>query len=98
MNQILQAEADISRYLYENYNTPCNFVCRQWDYHPRKISQEYALQLSTRDGCFQSMVKLVETLGIPHKIWKDNAFLKCIILKKPEDVLKIASHIQEVKL
>ena len=98
MNQIFHAEADINRYLHENYDACCNFVSRQWDYHPRKISNDYALQLTTRDGCFQSMVKLVEKLEIPHKTWKDNAYLKCIILQNPEDVLKIASHIQEVEL
>jgi len=98
MNDILLAEKDIKGYLHENYNTPCNFVARQSNYNPRAISTEYALQLTTKDGSFNAMRTLVESLDIPHTTTKDNAYLHCIILKNSEDILKIASHIQEVKL
>ena len=98
MNQILAAEHDIKEYLYENYDTQCNFVLRQSHPHPRKISNEYALQLTTRDGSFNAMKKLVESLNIPFTTSKDNAFLHCIILKNSADILKIASNIKEVKI
>lgn len=98
MNQILAAEHDIKSYLFYEKGVTVNFVTRQYNYKPMTLPNDYALQCTTKDGCFQAMTSLVGKLGIIFKISEDNAFLKCIVLKDKNDVLKIASHIQEVKL
>ena len=98
MNSILHAEQDIKNYLFYNHDVCVNFVTRHTKYAPRELPTGYALQCTTKDNLFQQMVELVKELEIEHMISTDNAFLKCIILKNPEDVLKIAGHIQEVKL
>ena len=98
MNDILHAEREIQDYLYHEHDTICNFVCRPWKREKFEISTDYAIQCYTRDGLFKAMQNLVEKLGITHKIYKDNAFMKCIILKDKQDILKIANHIREVEL
>ena len=98
MNDILHAEQDINNYLFHKHDTCVNFVARQFEYKPMHLNTDYAIQCTTRDGLFQKMEELVQKLGIEHSIFKDKATVKCIVLKKPEDVLKIASHIKEVKL
>ena len=98
MNDILHAEQDIKNYLFYNHNTCVNFVCRQYDYKPMHYNNDYAIQCTVKDGLFQKMVQLVEKLGIDYSIFVDKPSIKCIVLKNQEDVLKIAGHIQEVKL
>ena len=98
MNDILMAEQDINNYLYHEQDTCVNFVARQYNPKPMHFNTDYAIQCTTRDGLFTKMEELVKKLGIEYSIYKDKATIKCIVLKKPEDILTIASHIQEVKL
>lgn len=98
MNDILIAENDIQNYLYHEHDTTVNFVLRQYEYEKYSFPQDYAIQCTTHGGLFKKMVQLVEDLNIEHTIFKDKATVKCIVLKDPKDVLKIASHIQEVEL
>ena len=98
MNDILHAEQDIKNYLFYNHNTCVNFVCRQFTYEPFAFPTDYAIQCTVKDGLFQKMVQLVEKLNIDYNIFIDKPTMKCIVLKDKNDVLKIAGHIQEVKL
>ena len=98
MNELLTAEHDIEQYLYHHYNTTANFVIRPYEYKKYALPSDYAIQCTTRDGLFHAMETLTEKLGIPFKVYKDNAFFKCIVLKDKWDILKIAEHIQEVEL
>ena len=98
MNDILLAESNINEHLYHEHNTCVNFVCRHYTYKPMTLPNDYAIQCTTHGGLFKKMVQLVKDLNIEHTIFKDKATVKCIVLKDPKDVLKIASHIQEVEL
>ena len=98
MNDILHAEQDIKNYLFYNHNTCVNFVCRQFKYEPFAFPTDYAIQCTVKNGLFKKMVQLVEKLNIDYSISIDKPSMKCIVLKKPEDILTIANHIQEVEL